>query len=73
MPWECKTVEEKRIEFVIALKNGSSKSAACRRFGITRNPDIYYSRSDQNIQLIAPNGSYQCTEHNENKTVIILP
>lgn len=36
MPWECKTVEEKRIEFVIALKNGSSMSAACRRFGITR-------------------------------------
>ena len=36
MPWESKTVEELRKEFVLAAKNNVNFSALCREFGITR-------------------------------------
>ena len=36
MPWECKTVEKLREEFVIASVNCSNFSSLCREFGITR-------------------------------------
>ncbi len=36
MPWESKTVEELRKEFVIASKSSSNFSSLCREFGITR-------------------------------------
>ena len=36
MPWEDKTVEELRKEFVEAAKVCSNFSSLCREFGITR-------------------------------------
>ncbi len=36
MPWESKTVEELRKEFVIASKSTHNFSSLCREFGITR-------------------------------------
>lgn len=36
MPWECKTVEEKRREFAEAAKVTGNFSALCRAYGITR-------------------------------------
>lgn len=36
MPWEIKTVEELRKEFIIASKSTSNFSSLCREFGITR-------------------------------------
>lgn len=36
MPWESRTVEELRKEFVLAAKNNVNFSALCREFGITR-------------------------------------
>lgn len=36
MPWESKTVEELRKEFVKEAKNSANFSALCREFGITR-------------------------------------
>lgn len=36
MPWECKTVEELREEFVIASRNNINFSSLCREFGISR-------------------------------------
>ena len=36
MPWESKTVEELRKEFILAAKENVNFSALCREFGITR-------------------------------------
>lgn len=36
MPWESKTVEEIRKEFIIAAQHTSNFSSLCREFGITR-------------------------------------
>lgn len=36
MPWECKTVEKVREEFVIAAQNNINFSSLCREFGISR-------------------------------------
>ena len=36
MPWESKTVEELRKEFIIAANHTNNFSALCREFGITR-------------------------------------
>lgn len=36
MPWESKTVEELRKEFVTAAQENGNFSALCREFGITR-------------------------------------
>lgn len=36
MPWESKTVEELRKEFIIAAKYTKNFSSLCREFGITR-------------------------------------
>ena len=36
MPWESKTVEELRKEFIIASKSTNNFSSLCREFGITR-------------------------------------
>lgn len=40
MPWESKTVEEIRKEFIEATKSSKSLSALCREFGISR-PTAY--------------------------------
>lgn len=36
MPWECKTVEKLREEFVLAAQENNNFSSLCREFGITR-------------------------------------
>ena len=36
MPWECKTVEKLREEFVVAANSCHNFSSLCREFGITR-------------------------------------
>ena len=36
MPWESKTVEELRKEFIVASKSTNNFSSLCREFGITR-------------------------------------
>lgn len=36
MPWECKTVEKLREEFVIAAQSNINFSSLCREFGISR-------------------------------------
>ena len=36
MPWENRTVEKQRIEFVLAAMNCNNFSALCREYGITR-------------------------------------
>ena len=36
MPWESKTVEKLREEFVLAARESSNVSSLCREFGITR-------------------------------------
>lgn len=36
MPWECKTVEEKRREFIERSESCSNFSKLCREYGITR-------------------------------------
>lgn len=36
MPWESKTVEELRREFVLSAQDNINFSALCRKYGITR-------------------------------------
>ena len=36
MPWESKTVEELRKEFIVAANSSNNFSSVCREFGITR-------------------------------------
>ena len=36
MPWESKTVEKLREEFVLAARTSGNFSSLCREFGITR-------------------------------------
>ncbi len=36
MPWESKTVEEMRKEFIEAAETANNFSSLCREFGITR-------------------------------------
>ena len=36
MPWECRTVEDQRIEFAQAAMYCNNFSALCREFGVTR-------------------------------------
>lgn len=52
MPWECKTVEKLREEFVIAANNCSNFSSLCREFGITRKTGYkWLDRYAANVSL----------------------
>lgn len=52
MPWECKTVEELRKEFIIEAKKTNNFSSLCREFGITRKTGYkWMSRADNNEEL----------------------
>ena len=44
MPWGARTVEEKREEFVLAVKRSTNFSALCREFGITRRTGYKWVR-----------------------------
>ncbi len=47
MPWESKTVEELRKEFIIASKTTSNFSSLCREFGITRKTGYKWIARDE--------------------------
>lgn len=48
MPWECKTVEELRKEFVLAAQQTNNLSALCREFNITRKTGYkWIARAEQ--------------------------
>lgn len=52
MPWESKTVEELRREFVLAAKQSKNFSALCREFHITRKTGYkWLKRYKQNESL----------------------
>ena len=52
MPWESKTVEELRKEFVLASQNNANFSALCREFGITRKTGYkWVERYNEGISL----------------------
>lgn len=44
MPWESKTVEELRKEFVLAAEKCSNFSALCREYGITRKTGYKWTK-----------------------------
>lgn len=46
MPWENKTVEQSRKEFIAAAKQATNFSALCREFGITRKTGYKWVRRD---------------------------
>lgn len=53
MPWESKTVEELRKEFVLAAERTSNFSKLCREFGITRKTGYKWVErfhSDESLQ-----------------------
>ena len=52
MPWECRTVEEIRKEFVLAANNNINFSALCREYGITRKTGYkWLERYSEGISL----------------------
>ena len=51
MPWEDKTVEELRKEFVEAAKVCSNFSSLCREFGITRKTGYKWIERDLNLHI----------------------
>lgn len=48
MPWESKTVEEIRKEFIEAAKSSKNLSALCREFGISRPTAYKWLEREQN-------------------------
>lgn len=52
MPWESKTVEELRKEFVIAAQDCNNISALCREFGISRKTGYKWLNRYKNGQLL---------------------
>lgn len=53
MPWESKTVEELRKEFVIAAQDCNNISALCREFGISRKTGYKWLNRYKNGQLLS--------------------
>ena len=53
MPWECKTVEDLRKEFVTAQQECSNFSAVCREFGITRKTGYKWKERYQNGESLS--------------------
>lgn len=53
MPWESKTVEEIRKEFVIAAQDCNNISALCREFGISRKTGYKWLNRHKNGQLLS--------------------
>ena len=53
MPWESKTVEELRREFVLVAQNNVNFSALCREFGITRKTGYkWIERNNEGMSLL---------------------
>jgi len=53
MPWESKTVEEIRKEFIEAAKSSKNLSALCREFGISRPTAYKWLERDQNGESLS--------------------
>ena len=52
MPWESKTVEKLREEFVLAAQESHNFSSLCREFGITRKTGYkWLERFQSGIEL----------------------
>ena len=52
MPWENKTVEELREEFIAAAKASRNFSQVCREYGITRKTGYkWLNRSEQGLPM----------------------
>ncbi len=60
MPWECKTVEDLRKEFVIAAQSAKNFSALCREFGITRKTGYKW------VERAAETGDFSYRSHARN-------
>ena len=60
MPWECKTVEDLRKEFVIAAQSAKNFSALCREFGITRKTGYKW------VERAAETGDFSDRSHARN-------
>lgn len=73
MPWESKTVEEIRKEFVIAAQDSKNISALCREFGISRKTGYKWLKRYEDGQMLsdrsrAPKTNSRKTSENiENK------
>ena len=48
MPWESKTVEDIRKEFIVAAQHTSNFSSLCREFGITRRTGYKWLERSRN-------------------------
>ena len=77
MPWESKTVEEKRIAFITALKRSSNMSAVCREFGITRRTgykwlERYEAGEDMSDKSRAPHSNSRKTPNNVEEKILAL-
>lgn len=53
MPWESKTVEELRKEFIIAAQNTKNFSSLCREFGITRATGYKWIERGKNCESLS--------------------
>ncbi len=53
MPWESKTVEELRKEFIIAAQNTKNFSSLCREFGITRATGYKWVERGKNCESLS--------------------
>lgn len=53
MPWESKTVEELRKEFIIAAQNTKNFSSLCREFGITRATGYKWVARGKNCESLS--------------------
>lgn len=53
MPWESKTVEELRKEFIIAAQHTKNFSSLCREFGITRATGYKWVERGKNCESLS--------------------
>ena len=53
MPWESKTVEELRKEFVLAERESTNFSSLCREFGITRKTGYKWKERFENGESLS--------------------
>lgn len=77
MSWECRTVEEKREEFVIAARDCKNFSAVCREYGITRKTGYkWLERASQGLPMTdqskAPNTIPNKTPEETEKLILDL-
>jgi len=71
MPWECRTVEEVRKEFVQAANSSRNFSAICREFGITRRTGYkWLNRESMSNQSRRPHRSPHQTSSETERLIL---